>query len=856
MNTELPTSDTRALREVHLTADLAVIGGGIAGTCTALSAAREGLQVVLVQDRPVLGGNGSSEVRLWWLGATCHGMTNNRWAREPGIVNELLLENLYQNPEANPHYVDLILLDAVQQEPNITPLLNTAADSLEKSDADTIHSVAAFCSQNSTRYRIEAPLFCDASGDGILGFLAGAAFRMGAETPQEFDEPLAPDQAFGELLGDSIYFYTKDAGRPVPFVAPSFAQSIDPKDIRMMQYYNLKNQGCQLWWIESGGRLDTVHEAERIKWDLWKIVYGIWDYVKNSGDFPDAANLTLDWVGHIPGKRESRRFEGATMLTQKDVVHARPQPDTVGFGGWAVDLHPADGSFSKLPSAIQYLSRSLYPIPYRSLYSRNIKNLFLGGRTLSASHVAFGSTRVMCTLGQLGEVIGAAAALCNDQGQLTGEIDPRSLQTKLLRRGFHLPRTELSDPQDLAQQAEATATSHWQGTEPFGADWKETFRRPDWERMQLNVSEFKKFMDPAEINVYSTRHARGIYQGQRSVTDRKRVVNLIRSSGASQQRYGSIAWSGDVEARWSRLRKQLADGLNFVITGNPRWTFDIGAFFVKPGVHWFWDGVYPEALADMGYRELYTRWYQVGAFLPMFRSHGTDAPREIWNFGEPGNPFYDTIKAFTELRYRLLPYIYSLAAKEVFEGYTMFRNLVFDFREDPVCHNISDQFMLGSSLMVCPVLKPMYWEKHNQALENVSKTRRVYLPSGGRWYDFWTSEVHSGGQWIELDAPIERIPILIREGSIVPLGPVVQHSGEALDAAWEVHVYAGKDGSFAVYEDAGDSYDYEKGDYCWTHLNWNEATRRLSREAGGGDFPGLTMERELNLKIHDPSQPH
>jgi len=456
------SSQTRPLLTQSISTDLVVIGGGIAGTCTAISAAREGLKVVLVQDRPVLGGNGSSEVRLWWLGATCHGMTNNRWAREAGIVNELLLQNLYDNPESNPELVDVILLDAVVREPNITLLLNTAVDALEMAEADTIRSVSAFCSQNSTRYTLESPIFSDCSGDGIVGFMAGAAFRMGAEPKEEFDEALAPDEAFGELLGDSIYFYTKDAGRPVPFKAPSFAPAIKPDEIRMMKYFNLYQQGCQLWWVESGGRRDTVHEAEIIKWDLWKIIYGIWDYIKNSGNFPDAENLTLEWVGKIPGKREARRFEGDYMLKQQDVIHPKPLPDAVGFGGWSIDLHPADGLFSKLPSAIQYAFRSLYPIPYRCLYSRNIKNLFLGGRTLSASHVAFGSTRVMCTLGQLGEAIGVAAALSKSSGQQPAEIDIPSLQRKLLQRGFHLPLTELVDETDLAQQAKLTGSSTWQ----------------------------------------------------------------------------------------------------------------------------------------------------------------------------------------------------------------------------------------------------------------------------------------------------------------------------------------------------------------------------------------------------------
>jgi hypothetical protein len=472
MKSQPASSETRPLRTEQLQSDFVVVGGGVAGVCAAISAARDGLKTVLIQDRPVLGGNGSSEVRLWWLGATCHGLTNNRWAREPGIVNELLLENLYHNPEGNPVLVDPVLLDAVYREPNLTLLLNTAVDGLEKDGADHIRSVTAFCSQNSTRYEVEAPLFCDASGDGIVGFMAGAAFRIGAEKPEEFNEPLAPDEEFGELLGDSIYMYTKDAGRPVPFDPPSFHKPIKTDDIRMLRYFNLKQQGCQLWWIESGGRKDTVHETEQIKWDLWAMVYGIWNHIKNSGEFPESENLTLEWVGSIPGKRESRRFEGDVMLTQSDLVHAREWPDTVALGGWAIDLHPADGSFSKLPPAIQYLTRRIYPVPYRTLYSRNIRNLFLGGRTHSASHVAFGSTRVMGTLGQFGEVIGRAAALCKEKGEEPHQLDTAQLQSHLLDQGFHLPGISAETAGDLTDGADITASSVFQPHSlPGGETW-------------------------------------------------------------------------------------------------------------------------------------------------------------------------------------------------------------------------------------------------------------------------------------------------------------------------------------------------------------------------------------------------
>ena len=258
-------SEQRELATQRLAADLVIVGGGLAGTCAAVTAARAGLKVILVQDRPVLGGNCSSEVRLWVLGATSHMGNNNRWAREGGVIDEILVENTFCNREGNPHIVDTVLLDKVVSEPNLTLLLNTAVFEVTKRNADIIQSVRAFCSQNSTLYELSAPLFCDASGDGVLGFMAGAAFRMGAESRDEFGEKFAPTKEYGELLGHSLYFYTKDSGQPVTFTPPSYALN-DIKKIPRWRQFNAKEQGCKLWWIEYGGRLDTVHATEDIKW--------------------------------------------------------------------------------------------------------------------------------------------------------------------------------------------------------------------------------------------------------------------------------------------------------------------------------------------------------------------------------------------------------------------------------------------------------------------------------------------------------------------------------------------------------------------------------------------------------------
>jgi hypothetical protein len=458
-------TESNDFKQVDLQADLVVVGGGLSGVCCSITAARQGLKVVLVQDRPVLGGNASSEVRLWALGATSHMGNNNRWSREGGVIDELMVENLYRNPEGNPVIFDTVVIDKVLEEPNITLLLNTSVFSLEKHDNQSIKLVRGFCSQNSTLYEMSAPLFCDASGDGVVGYMAGAAYRMGAETAEEFGEKFAPSVEYGGLMGHSIFFYSKDTGKPVKFVPPGFAL----KDItKIPRYRNFRknDSGCQLWWIEYGGRLDTVHDTEKIKLELWKIVYGVWNYIKNSGNFPGSETMTLEWVGLVPGKRESRRFEGDYMLTQQDIVQQRTHFDAVSYGGWAIDLHPADGVYSEKSGCDQWHSKGVYQIPYRCMYSRNIPNLFLAGRILSASHVACGSSRVMMTCANNAQAVAVAATICSKQRlmprDLAKETKIGQLQQELLKVGQFIPGYHLEDDLDVVQQAEISASSSFE----------------------------------------------------------------------------------------------------------------------------------------------------------------------------------------------------------------------------------------------------------------------------------------------------------------------------------------------------------------------------------------------------------
>ena len=473
----------RSVNEQSINADLVFIGGGISGTCGAIAAAREGLKVILVQDRPVLGGNASSEVRLWILGATSSMGNNNRWSREGGVLSEILIENMYRNPDGNAIILDTILLEKVKNEQNLTLLLNTAVYEVVKSAPDVIKEVIGFCSQNSTRYLLSASFFCDSSGDGIVAFQAGAAFRMGAESKDEFDEGFAPDKEYGELLGHSIYFFTKDAGRPITFTAPSYALK-DVSSIVKYRSYDTSVHGCKLWWLEYGGRLDTIHQTEEIKWELWKVIYGIWDHVKNSGKYPEAENLTLEWVGQIPGKRESRRFEGDYILSQKDVVEQREHSDAVSYGGWSLDLHPADGVFSEKPGCNQWHSKGVYQIPLRSMYSKNIKNLWLAGRIISASHVAFGSSRVMATVSYSAQVIGLATQYCLKNGitpsTLANSEKVQELRQELMQNGHFIPCLA-PEKTNLAHQAVLSASSEYKLKE-FKADGS-------WHKLEYSTAQ-------------------------------------------------------------------------------------------------------------------------------------------------------------------------------------------------------------------------------------------------------------------------------------------------------------------------------------------------------------------------------
>lgn len=458
---------SRTARCVSLEADIVVVGGGLTGVCCALTAARRGTKVILVQDRPVLGGNASSEVRLWALGATSHMGNNNRWSREGGVINEIMTENVFRNKEGNPVIFDTVLLDMVRKEPNITLLLDTVVYKLVKEGDDRIGHIVAYNPINETRYQISGRFFADCSGDGLVSYLSGMPFRMGAEDKETYNEGFAPDkETYGELMGHTILFYMKDTGKPVEYYAPDFALKEVEKHISKVyndEYFSIHHHGCKYWWIEYGGRLDTVHDSEAIKAELMKVVYGIWDYIKNSGKFPEMDTYTLEWVGTIPGKRESRRVEGLYTLTQQDIIESRTHYDAVSYGGWAIDLHPSNGVYADNRACNQWHSKGVYQIPYRCYLGKNVRNLMFGGRIMSSSHVANGSTRVMCTSAAGGQVIGMALAMCVKNGHLPVDyVEPSmigELQAALLETGQYIPGIESTESGNLLKSAHVTAGS-------------------------------------------------------------------------------------------------------------------------------------------------------------------------------------------------------------------------------------------------------------------------------------------------------------------------------------------------------------------------------------------------------------
>ena len=349
-------------------------------------------------------------------------------------------------------------------------------------------------------------------------------------------------------------------------------------------------------------------------------------------------------------------------------------------------------------------------------------------------------------------------------------------------------------------------------SEPFTPEWGHGVRPEEGQLYQEYLREAGLRLPYEYSNSFAFYHAKGIYENQREAETKgpeKRVCNLTRSAYTGQQRYGTVMWSGDISASWETLRDQIAIGLHFSASGLPFWTTDIGAFFVRKGNIWYWNGDYDDATDSSAYCELYTRWYQFAAFLPMFRAHGTDCRRELWNFkGE----FYDALIKTNRLRYRLMPYIYSEAGKVWLQDRSLIRWLAFDFTEDKNTWDIRDQFMFGESLMVCPVTEPMYYDIDGNRITDGKKGRFVYFPAGCDWYDLLSGERYEGGSTHMIPVELDKIPVFAKEGSVVPMCEPALSTEEQGDS-YTVKRFPGREQPYILYTDAGDGYGYERGEY-------------------------------------------
>lgn len=412
--------------------DVCIVGGGMAGLIAAIAAARHGAKVALVQDRPVLGGNASSEIRMHICGA--HGA--NR--RETGILEELLLENHYRNPQPNYSLWDSVLYGKAQYQENLQLFLNCSV-SAAAMQGTRITSVTGWQLTTETWHTIAADLFADCSGDGILAPLTGAETRIGREGRDEYHESIAPVSADSKTMGMTCLFQAREFATPQTFIPPDWAFSFTtPEDLRGR---DVSLRKTNFWWMEVGGEDDSIHDTERLREKLLKIAFGVWDYIKNHSD-QDVANWGLEWMGFLPGKRESRRYVGDHVLTQNDIEAEGRFEDLVAYGGWTMDDHFPAGFYHPEAGTIFHPAPSPFGIPYRSLYSRNVENLFCAGRNHSASHCAMSATRVMGTTATMGQAVGTAAAIAARNG-----LTPRGvyehclgeLQQALMEDDAYLP---------------------------------------------------------------------------------------------------------------------------------------------------------------------------------------------------------------------------------------------------------------------------------------------------------------------------------------------------------------------------------------------------------------------------------
>lgn len=475
--------------------NVVVVGGGMSGLCAAIASARQGAKTALIQDRSVYGGNASSENKMHISGASCHWGKKN--VAETGILMELQLENKYLNDSYNYSIWDGVLWAKVKETKNLDSFMNTTMDRV-LSDGKKIQAIECYQMTTEDRIRFTADIFIDATGNGSLAYFAGNEYKEGREASSEYKEKDAPAVADGETMGNTIYFVAHDTGHPVKFIKPSWAYTYPDETYFKHRYHGditvyhdaddvvvlkpgetYEDHGDQLvekydvksgyWWIELGGDWDDIiKQAEDIRWELYKVIYGVWDHIKNQGDH-GAENYELDWVGNLSGWRESRRIMGNYVLNENDILANRVFEDGVAYGGWPMDEHVAGGfnAVGGIPSKVRSFP-GVYTIPYGCYVAKDISNLMLAGRDISCSKLAMGSTRVMGTCAVGGQAAGTAAGMASLKGLNPTEFGEKYIQDlrqQLLKDDCYIVGLANKDEADFARKAKVSATSEKKGCE-------------------------------------------------------------------------------------------------------------------------------------------------------------------------------------------------------------------------------------------------------------------------------------------------------------------------------------------------------------------------------------------------------